>query len=174
MSDMPSKIEIKKLTNGSVDEICADNVYLEYMDSHHIFLRIAQGKEYLQVWLKSNSSISLSYEMSENKADLVEGYQWVDVERVPSDDRLVECVMEFNNGARVRFFGRYVREKELEADVDAIGFAEYDEASDTFYCPEGWYECAPSNWDIDVGWIEVVEGKVIAWRECAPLPTKEG
>lgn len=45
------------------------------------------------------------------------------------------------------------------------GFTEYDEDSDTFYWPEGWYE-AIENWD-DLGYVKVAEGEVIYWQ---PLP----
>ena len=44
-------------------------------------------------------------------------------------------------------------------------FTEYDEVSDTFYWPEGWYE-AIENWD-DLGYVKVDEGEVIYWQ---PLP----
>lgn len=44
-------------------------------------------------------------------------------------------------------------------------FTEYDEESDTFYWPEGWYE-AIENWD-DLGYVKVDEGEVIYWQ---PLP----
>lgn len=44
-------------------------------------------------------------------------------------------------------------------------FTEYDEESDTFYWPEGWYE-AIENWD-DLGHVKVDEGEVIYWQ---PLP----
>lgn len=45
------------------------------------------------------------------------------------------------------------------------GVTEYDEVSDTFYWPEGWYE-AIENWD-DLGYIKVDEGEVLYWQ---PLP----
>ena len=44
-------------------------------------------------------------------------------------------------------------------------FTEYDEESDTFYWPEGWYETI-ENWD-DLGYVKVVEGEVIYWQ---PIP----
>lgn len=57
-------------------------------------------------------------------------------------------------------------------------FTEYDEESDTFYWPEGWYE-AIENWD-DLGYVKVDEGEVIFWQplpkwptNALPLPAKE-
>ena len=44
-------------------------------------------------------------------------------------------------------------------------FTEYDEESDTFYWPEGWYETI-ENWD-DLGYVKVDEGEVIYWQ---PIP----
>jgi hypothetical protein len=44
-------------------------------------------------------------------------------------------------------------------------FTEYDEETDKFYWPEGWYE-AIENWD-DLGWVKVDEGEVVYWQ---PLP----
>jgi len=58
-------------------------------------------------------------------------------------------------------------------------FTEYDEESDTFYWPEGWYE-AIENWD-DLGYVKVDEGEVIYWQPlpkwpatALPLPAGEG
>jgi hypothetical protein len=44
-------------------------------------------------------------------------------------------------------------------------FAEYDEETDKFYWPEGWYEQI-ENWE-DLGWVRVYEGEVVYWQ---PLP----
>jgi hypothetical protein len=52
-----------------------------------------------------------------------------------------------------------------EGDLDADGFLEYDEESDTYYWPEGWYE-AIENWE-ELGWAKVYEGEIAYWQ---PLP----
>ena len=44
-------------------------------------------------------------------------------------------------------------------------FTEYDEETDKFYWPEGWYEQI-ENWE-DLGWVRVYEGEVVCWQ---PLP----
>jgi hypothetical protein len=44
-------------------------------------------------------------------------------------------------------------------------FTEYDEETDKFYWPEGWYEQI-ENWE-DLGWVKVYEGEVVYWQ---PLP----
>lgn len=58
-------------------------------------------------------------------------------------------------------------------------FTEYDEETDKFYWPEGWYE-AIENWD-DLGWVKVDEGEVVYWQplpkwpaHALPLPAPQG
>ena len=55
--------------------------------------------------------------------------------------------------------------KTEEADGDAEACIEYDEAADTYYVTEGWYECI-DNWD-DYSSVAVTEGEVTHWM---PLP----
>ena len=50
-------------------------------------------------------------------------------------------------------------------------FTEYDEESDTFYWPEGWYETI-ENWD-DLGYVKVDEGEVIYWQPIPKLPAHD-
>ncbi len=47
-------------------------------------------------------------------------------------------------------------------------FAEYDEESDEYYWPEGWYEVI-ENWD-DYGAVFVNEGEITHWRPLPPGP----
>jgi hypothetical protein len=47
-------------------------------------------------------------------------------------------------------------------------FAEYDEESDEYYWPEGWYEVI-ENWDV-YGAVFVNEGKITHWRPLPPGP----
>jgi hypothetical protein len=55
--------------------------------------------------------------------------------------------------------------KTEEADSDAEACYEYDEAADTYYVTEGWYECI-DNWD-NFSSVAVTEGEVTHWM---PLP----
>ena len=50
-------------------------------------------------------------------------------------------------------------------DLDADDFLEYDEESDKYHWPEGWYE-AIENWE-ELGWAKVYEGEIAYWQ---PLP----
>ena len=52
-----------------------------------------------------------------------------------------------------------------KGDLDADDFLEYDEESDKYHWPEGWYE-AIENWE-ELGWAKVYEGEIAYWQ---PLP----
>lgn len=59
----------------------------------------------------------------------------------------------------------WVAKHTVETASDDLEFGEYDEATDTYYCPEGWYE---QNEHEDVHWR--VDKTPVAWCE---LPSKE-
>jgi len=91
--------------------------------------------------------------------------RWVPVgERLPDAPcfAVLACyVNEYGMTRQVR--AEYVRRGELEANDDIVGdWCEYDEATDTYNCPEGWYEF---NEGEDVHWE--ISGDVTHWR---PLP----
>lgn len=48
---------------------------------------------------------------------------------------------------RVRMVAYYIRKRTLSADYyeDEVGDADYDEATDLYYTPEGWYEVCHGN-----------------------------
>lgn len=50
-------------------------------------------------------------------------------------------------------------------DLSDDDFTEYDEETDKFYWPEGWYETI-ENWD-DLGYVKIYDGEVIYWQ---PFP----
>ena len=52
-----------------------------------------------------------------------------------------------------------------KGDLDADDFLEYDDESDKYHWPEGWYE-AIENWE-ELGWAKVYEGEIAYWQ---PLP----
>lgn len=47
-------------------------------------------------------------------------------------------------------------------------FVEYDEATDTYYLPEGWYECI-NNWD-DYSSVKIYEGEITHWMMLPTAP----
>lgn len=90
---------------------------------------------------------------------------WVPVaERLPDSGKPV--LVCYRNGAGLvrRIRAVWVAAKSCEASPESeIG--EYDEASDTYYEPEGWYETI-DNWD-DYTAVAVYQGTVTHWM---PLP----
>ena len=67
--------------------------------------------------------------------------QWIPVsERLPESGKAVlACYTnDYGNGRRIR--AKWVADKSCESSSES-DFGEYDEASDTYYDPEGWYEC---------------------------------
>jgi len=91
--------------------------------------------------------------------------EWVPVtERMPESGAIVLACYRNALGKLRRIRAEWVAAKTCEADLDSeIG--EYDEASDTYYTPEGWYEKI-DNWD-EYTSIFVHEGEVTHWM---PLP----
>lgn len=99
--------------------------------------------------------------------------QWVPVsERMPDADRKVLATYTNELGNRRTIVARWTPAKTVEAsgDDDEPGCHEYDEATDTFYLIEGWWEVI-NNWG-DYSQVFVNEGKVDHWMPlpAAPVP----
>lgn len=71
------------------------------------------------------------------------------------------------NGRLIR--AMWVAEYTLPAAEYDIG--EYDEATDEYYDPQGWYECI-SNWD-EYSHVTVCEGDVTLWAEMPAHPEEK-
>ena len=94
------------------------------------------------------------------------------MEWILSDERLPEdCfpVIAFglNSCGKCRTIrAAYARKNELEASCDYDDFGEYDEATDTYYAPEGWYEWnenEETHWQVDfkiTHWMPLPEAPV--------------
>jgi len=91
--------------------------------------------------------------------------QWVPVtERMPKSGQPVMVCYRNRFGHWRRIRAEWVAAKTQESDTDSeIG--EYDEATDTYYDPEGWYERI-DNWD-DYSAVVVHDGEPTHWM---PLP----
>ena len=68
-------------------------------------------------------------------------------------------VLAFVENSSVPIRAKYVPKFSLEP-YDQDDWCEYNEENDTYYCPEGWYEC--NKYD-EINWL--VHDKVIAWCE---------
>lgn len=90
---------------------------------------------------------------------------WVPVvERMPPSGAVVLVAYRNERGEWRRIRAQWIAAKSVEAGCDSeIG--EYDEATDTYYDPEGWYESI-NNWD-DYSAVMVYEGQPSHWM---PLP----
>lgn len=92
--------------------------------------------------------------------------QWVPVaERLPpSGQTVLACYM--NRAGRMRRIrAEWIAAKSVESNSEHSDIGVYDEATDTFYDPEGWYERI-DNWG-DYSAVGVCEGDVTHWM---PLP----
>ena len=85
-------------------------------------------------------------------------------ERLPDKDQKVLAHYKSRYGRETTVRAEYFRKHQEEMDCEETD-AEYDEATDTFYCPEGWYELI-DNWG-DYSSVRIVEGAVDSWL---PMP----
>ncbi len=93
------------------------------------------------------------------------GGAWVPVtERMPASGVTVLACYTNSAGNVRRIRAEWIAAKTIESDTDSE-ISEYDEATDCFYDPEGWYEKI-DNWG-DYSSVAVVEGEVTHWM---PLP----
>ena len=91
--------------------------------------------------------------------------QWIPTaDQMPDSGRTVLACYTNALGNVRRIRAAWVAAKTEEANTDSE-ISEYDEASDTFYDPEGWYEQI-DNWD-DYSAVAVHQGDITHWM---PLP----
>lgn len=90
--------------------------------------------------------------------------QWVSVaDRLPETGKpvLAYFVNEFGKGRRIRAF--YAPKHAIEQSVESDWF-DYDETSDVYWLPEGWYEnneFEETHWHVSgdvTHWMELPEG----------------
>lgn len=75
---------------------------------------------------------------------------------------LAYYINSHNHSRRIRAKWTAAKTEEANAEFD---WGEYDEETDTYWTPEGWYECT-DNWD-EFSSIMVSEGEITHWM---PLP----
>ena len=95
--------------------------------------------------------------------------QWVEcAKQMPAADVIVLAFYKNSRGLDRRIRAKWVPAKTLEVSGDCDDFGEYDEDSDVYWCPEGWYEVI-NNWD-DFRAIAVHEGVITHWMPLPPPP----
>jgi hypothetical protein len=95
--------------------------------------------------------------------------QWISVEaQLPESERTVLAYYLNSHGKGRRVRAEYIAAKTKCADDgwDSDSPADYDEATDQYYWPAGWYEVI-DNWD-DLTHMVIHEGEVTHWM---PLPS---
>lgn len=91
---------------------------------------------------------------------------WVPVaERMPASGLPVLACYKNSHGNWRRIRAEWVAAKTQESG-DNSDIGEYDEATDTYYDPQGWYERI-DNWDDGFSAVGVNQGEVTHWM---PLP----
>jgi hypothetical protein len=99
--------------------------------------------------------------------------EWVAVsDRLPRSNVIVLAHYKNSHGHNRRIRAEWAQSKTLEASDNWDGDAEYDEATDTYYCPQGWYERI-DNWD-EFSSIAVHEGEITHWMPMPAAPQQEG
>ena len=90
---------------------------------------------------------------------------WIPVAVLPAPCLKVIATYVNSLGNRRTIMAKWIPGKTEEAHSLDDEFGEYDEATDTTYVPEGWYECI-NNLD-DYTFVAVSEGVITHWM---PLP----
>ena len=87
--------------------------------------------------------------------------EWISVKkRLPKVDKPV-LISAKNNYYKYVCVGKWVEKYSVEDEGEEFDFADYNEENDTYYYPEGWYECI-YNWG---DYSDVfISDEVIAWQ----------
>jgi hypothetical protein len=96
---------------------------------------------------------------------------WISVaERMPPAGTKVLAFYRNSMGVSRRICAEYIGKHQRDAfDFDSdYGDTDYDEASDQYYWPEGWYERV-DNWD-ELTHLAVTEGEITHWRVMPAVP----
>lgn len=92
---------------------------------------------------------------------------WTPASTLPPSGKRVIATYINSIGNRRTIVAMWIAAKTREADSESDNF-EYDDATDTCYVPQGWYECI-YNWD-DYSSVAVYEGEITHWMPLPPAP----
>ncbi len=99
---------------------------------------------------------------------------WRPIETAPKDG--IRLLLAYQNSHQKwrRVIAFYAPKLSVEANDDGSDWCEYDEATDRYFLPEGWYECI-DNWD-DYSYVHIGENTPSHWLPLPPPPAinKEG
>jgi hypothetical protein len=111
------------------------------------------------------------YGIGQKAEPVQEPVAWTPVaEALPNSGvKVLACYRNrLGNLRRIRAMWTAAKTEEADSD-DAETCSEYDEATDTYYVTEGWYECI-DNWG-DYSSVAVTEGDVTHWMPLPPDPS---
>ena len=94
---------------------------------------------------------------------------WINLqEQRPLDNAKVLATYRNSHGKRRTLMAIWVPKFSVETDGD---YCEYNEADDTHYTPEGWYECI-ENWPEHTA-VAINEGEIDYWMMPPQFPNDE-
>ena len=123
--------------------------------------------ETLQKWLPESIEVK---QLRARIAELEAAAQWHPASEPPPSEINVLCFYKNSLGKGRIVRATYYNKFEAEAtDMDYWDYSDidYKEDTDTYYCPEGYYE---SNENDDVQWK--ISETVTHWRDLPPMPEK--
>lgn len=95
--------------------------------------------------------------------------RWIPVsEQLPASGIIVLASYTNRCGNVRRIRAKWVAAKNVESTTPDSDFVEYDEETDTYYDPQGWYEQIDNLPDYSA--VAVVEGEVTHWMPLPPAP----
>ncbi len=100
--------------------------------------------------------------------------EWISAdaeERPPELEDILICQRYGESGRLVQMVGRYIPAHTELASDDCDDWVDYNEETDEYYTPAGWYECQ-HNWG-EFAYINCCEGEVTHWKHLDPLPGDE-
>ncbi|MDT4867311.1 hypothetical protein FQZ97_1022130 [compost metagenome] len=97
------------------------------------------------------------------------GQQWISVsERLPEPGKKVIAFYSNLLCKDRRIMACYYGHRQREGYIEDCCNYDYDEATDTYWWPAGWYECI-ENWD-DFSHLMVSEGEITHWMPLQAAP----
>lgn len=125
----------------------------------------AKGSDFDRIWKEGKqASAALSHPPAPEQAS---GEPWIPVSvQMPKSGQIVLALQRWDRSGKLSVIRAAWSAPKTEEASPESDHAEYDEATDTYYDPEGWYEQI-SHWD-DYAAVFVSGAQIVAWM---PMPS---